>query len=842
MKITYIKLTNFVGVYAAMGLHEVEFSFEDIDKPIIQIYGKNRCGKTVLIQQLHPFSSINLNGDERADLSLIIPNKVGMKRIVYDVNGEVYDIVHTYQPTKTSHSISSSIIHNGKELNPSGGVTTFNTLIEKTLGINKYVFQFIINGTQLTSFANMSATQRKNLLNKALGIDIYDKIHKLAKDDYRYTNKMITSLNNTKEYILSQYGSYEALCIMLKKKQDELTQLSNDIDSTKSEMMRLSGEIGIISNQHPREELMRIESSLAAYKNVVDKIGSYDPDMYDKLVQEQISLNNKLSELKNQRLLLRKDIDVLYAKKNDIENTMMKNRRARDDYDNMCKVRDEIKGKLDSLVVETSVDGSPQYYESMIHTAQTINGMCTEIFSCLNKNHLELFVEMIKNDVDISAFLMREGSVLNDTEKEMSVVSRFKRMVEGVDGEFIDKECMHDKCIYRRTYDMIQSFFQTYQSTTSNQFTEYDLEQMEHAYKNVQTMKRLLNTYLTNDLHDTFDLMNILTNILHNKIGIDVSYIRYLMEQSSIVSQRSTFIGQLSNIESSINQIKKLIITDSDTNTNDMITGIDENINSLRQQDDAITTEIDRISSLLTNNEQNKTLLYQVKNININELNKQKSTLSDLIRRLDFDTASYSTLEQTHNNLSIRFNSLSNEIRVLNDAYNQYVSTNAEIEKSSSVYEKYRIIAEATSSTKGKPVITIRDTVEHALTLTNRLLNIMYDGEIELLEPTIDESSFSLPFRSGSHTSPDIKYGSQSENTLLSLALELSLSSSLTHYDVPLIDELDAYLDDVTHESFLLMIQEMMATLKIEQLFLISHNIQPGQYDHIVHVVDISKK
>lgn len=842
MKITYIKLTNFVGVYAAMGLHEVEFSFEDIDKPIIQIYGKNRCGKTVLIQQLHPFSSINLNGDERADLSLIIPNKVGMKRIVYEVNGEVYDIVHTYQPTKTSHSISSSITHNGKELNPSGGVTTFNTLIEKTLGINKYVFQFIINGTQLTSFANMSATQRKNLLNKALGIDIYDKIHKLAKDDYRYTNKMITSLNNTKEYILSQYGSYEALCIMLKKKQDELTQLSNDIDSTKSEMMRLSGEIGIISNQHPREELMRIESSLVAYKNVVDKIGSYDPDMYDKLVQEQISLNNKLSELKNQRLLLRKDIDVLYAKKNDIENTMMKNRRARDDYDNMCKVRDEIKGKLDSLVVETSVDGSPQYYESMIHTAQTINGMCTEIFSCLNKNHLELFVEMIKNDVDISAFLMREGSVLNDTEKEMSVVSRFKRMVEGVDGEFIDKECMHDKCIYRRTYDMIQSFFQTYQSTTSNQFTEYDLEQMEHAYKNVQTMKRLLNTYLTNDLHDTFDLMNILTNILHNKIGIDVSYIRYLMEQSSIVSQRSTFIGQLSNIESSIDQIKKLIITDSDTNTNDMITGIDENINSLRQQDNAITTEIDRISSLLTNNEQNKTLLYQVKNININELNKQKSTLSDLIRRLDFDTASYSTLEQTHNNLSIRFNSLSNEIKVLNDAYNQYVSTNAEIEKSSSVYEKYRIIAEATSSTKGKPVITIRDTVEHALTLTNRLLNIMYDGEIELLEPTIDESSFSLPFRSGSHTSPDIKYGSQSENTLLSLALELSLSSSLTHYDVPLIDELDAYLDDVTHESFLLMIQEMMATLKIEQLFLISHNIQPGQYDHIVHVVDISKK
>lgn len=842
MKITYIKLTNFVGVYAAMGLHEVEFSFTEIDKPIIQIYGKNRCGKTVLIQQLHPFSSINLNGDERADLSLIIPDKVGIKRIVYEVDGEVYDIVHTYQPNRSSHSVSSSMMHNGQELNPSGGVTTFNSLIEKTLGINKYVFQFIINGTQLTSFGNMTSTQRKNLLNKALGIDIYDKIHKLAKDDYRYTNKMITSLNNTKEFILSQHGSYDALCVMLKKKQEELNQLTQNIDSTKNEMMRINGEIGILTNQHPREELMKIENSLAAYKNVVDQIGVYDPNMYDRLVQEQINLNNNLSDLKNQRLLLRKDIDILYAKKNDIESAIMKNRRARNDYDDLCKVRDELTQKMESITVEFNTDGSPQYYESMIHTAQTINGMCTEIVSCLNKNHLEMFVEMVQNNIDISSFLMREGSVLNDTEKEMSVVSRFKRMVESVDGDNVDNECIHDKCIYRRTYNMIQSFFASYQSTTSNQFTEYDLEQMEHAYKNIQTIRRLLNTYLTKDLVDVFDLENILTNLAHNKIGIDVSFVTYLMEQSSRTAQRSSYIGQLTNITSSIEQIKKLIITENDSNDSDMISGIDSSIESIRQQDAELTAEINRISSSLEDNERNKMLLYQVKNIDVNDLNKQKSTLTNLVSRLDWDMTRYSTLEQTYSELSVKFNTLSNEIKMLNDAYNQYVSTNAEIEKQLDVNERYKIIAEATSSTKGKPVITIRDTVEHGLTLTNRLLDIMYDGEIELLTPTINETSFTLPFRSGSHTSPDIKYGSQSENTLLSLALELSLVSSLTRYDIALIDEIDAYLDDITHGSFLIMLQEMMATLKMEQMFLISHNIQPGQYDHIVHVIDISKK
>ena len=56
MKILYIKLENFIGVQAAMGVRSIYFDFTKIQKPIIQIYGKNRCGKTVLLQQLldHP--------------------------------------------------------------------------------------------------------------------------------------------------------------------------------------------------------------------------------------------------------------------------------------------------------------------------------------------------------------------------------------------------------------------------------------------------------------------------------------------------------------------------------------------------------------------------------------------------------------------------------------------------------------------------------------------------------------------------------------------------------------------------------------------------------------------
>ena len=153
----------------------------------------------------------------------------------------------------------------------------------------------------------------------------------------------------------------------------------------------------------------------------------------------------------------------------------------------------------------------------------------------------------------------------------------------------------------------------------------------------------------------------------------------------------------------------------------------------------------------------------------------------------------------------------------------------------------YKIIAEATSSTKGKPVLAIRDAIHNALVMTNRLLDVMYDGELEMLSPIIDETHFSLPFRCGNNKSSDIRYGSQSESTLLSLALSLSLASALTTFNIPLVDEIDAYLDISIRDDFILMLEAMMSKLGMEQMFLISHNLQKGQFSHIVKTIDISE-
>ena len=839
MKILYIKLDNFIGVFAAMGVKSISFDFSKINKPIIQIYGKNRSGKTVLLQQLHPYSSINLNGDERNDLSLIIPKEIGIKEIRYELNGSVYTIVHTYSPTKNGHSISSSLMCDGKELNPSGGVTIFNELIERIFGINKYSYQLIINGTNLQSFGTMSATQRKNLMNKAMGIDIYDKIHKLAKDDYRYTNKLITSLNNTKEYVLQTYGSYENLCTQHNYKKNEVESIEKELINMKSRLDSLSGTISTLRQQNPHQELNTISQSLVAYKNVVDLIGSFDDNTYDILIQSQIDLNNNISSTKNERNMILRDLDDMYKKKEDIESTLMNSRRIASDYNDMINTRNELNDKINNIDIEEFTDSPSSHFRSMLSQAQSINSLCKDIKTCLNQQLLNMLAEMLENDVDVSSFIAREGSVLMDSEKEKSTISRVREAINSVEGEIYD-DCKNTKCLYWRTYEVLQSYFRSYQSATGANLTQYDIEQFEHAHKCVQMIRRMCDIDMAKELKNMFKVDMIVRNVASGLYGVDIDRIKYLMEEAAKVELKQQLTNQLIEVERSIENMKSLILPTD--NADDTIKSIDDKIHTLQNQNLQLSRDIEMMSNSLSEVEHKKSLLSQVKNLNISEISQRSKKLQELVSTLESAEMEYNQLYANCNEMNTRLNILKNDLKIIEDAHTQYDSTVVEIDKYLSNNKIYNIIAESTSSTKGKPVIAIRETVEDALYLTNRLLDVMYDKEIQMLKPTIDETSFTLPFRSGSNVSSDIRYGSQSESTLLSLALSLSLASSLTTYNVPLIDEMDAALDSEMRDSFLMMLQEIMSVLKMEQMFIISHSTQPGAYDHTVHVININEE
>jgi len=840
MKIVYIKLVNFADVYAAMGKHEVEFHFDGIDKPIIQIYGRNRCGKTVLLQKLHPFSSVNLNGDERNDMPQILKGEIGIKNIVYEVNGEVYNITHTYNPNKNGHTVVSSIMKDGVELNANGGVNTFNAVVEKVFGLNRYVFQFIINGTQLTSFANMNATQRKTLMNKAMGIDIYDKIHKLATEDYRYTSKLITSLTRTKEFLLQSYGSYETLRTTLEQTRVQHVSLTESMQQMKTRLDQLTGMITSLRQLNLGNELMELQNKLVTYKNVVAELGQYDMNLYESLMEEQLRLTDEMGKVSSQRMLLMKDLDAVYEKKNHLQTNMMSRQRIIGDYQNMVQMKERLEHEIAQLQIgDLDVQASSAVFSSMLSIAKSVNDTCKEITLCLSKEHLELFCDMLLKGIDVNAFLMQESSVLLDSEKEKSAISRLRHMLSSVGGDLVsEQDCRYPNCLYRNTFERLHQYFDSYESVSRGKFTMYDLENIEHAWKNYQTICRLLRIEIPVELQNDMCEKSVLIRLKNGHSGIDEDFIKKWMEIAVNKEHYNQLIKQLSDVEARIKDIEYLMQNDT-TNGDVPIEVLEKQIAELQQQISDCERLVNEYKQALSEIDRKKVLLSSIKNIDIGDVQVRYDKLNRQQTQLSNAELEYGQLHEQYVQIQSHVQIVAKQLETLENADKQYVRTVDEIEKHLTMDERYKIISEATSSTKGKPVIAIRDKISEALSMANRLLDVMYDGEIELLKPTIDETTFTLPFRCGTNKSEDIRTGSQSESTLLSLALSLSLASSLTHYNVFLVDECDGYLDMEQSNLYVMMLQNVMNTMKIEQCFVVSHHIEGDQYDNCVYQLKI---
>ena len=693
----------------------------------------------------------------------------------------------------------------------------------------------------MTSFAAMSSVQRKNLLNKAMGIDIYDKIHKMSTDDYRYTNKLITSLNNTKEFILSSYGSFESLKCALDEKKQKDKEMQKKMQTLHSSIDKLDGQISILEKENIQSELAETERLLNLFESVKQEIGSFDDGVYDVLVDEQIGLNATLSELKSKRTILLQDIDNLFAKKSDIETALRNNRRIKEDYDNMINMRNSITLQIKGITVEIQTEANASYYSSMISTAGLINNICKEITSSVNPKHLDMLTNMIVKDIDVSAFIVQEGSLMMDSEKEKTVISRIQSMINTIGGEWNDDCTRREDCIYWRTYDTLSKYFKASQSSSESSFTQYDMEQFDHAYKNVLSIKRIISQLDLNiDVEGFFDIKVIMINLKEGNIGIPIHPLQDLMESATNLETKNRLIKQLSDIEDKIKIMKDVVVSDNDVES--AINDINNKIFTKNAELERLRIDIDNATSDIGVNDRKRMLLSQIKHVKYEDLNRKRTKYLDMSLAYSRATDERAQLTNEYNLLKMAYDAVQGEVKTLEDAFTQYNTTVSDIGKFSKEDNIYRVIAEATSSTKGKPVLAIREEIERALIISNRLLDVIYDGEVELLEPTIDETTFSLPFRSGSHTGQDIKYGSQSESCLLSLAISLSLASSLTLDMVPLADEADAFLDEAMKGSFVLMLQDMMTTLGVEQMFLISHNAQSGQYEHIVHVLDITEE
>ncbi len=155
--------------------------------------------------------------------------------------------------------------------------------------------------------------------------------------------------------------------------------------------------------------------------------------------------------------------------------------------------------------------------------------------------------------------------------------------------------------------------------------------------------------------------------------------------------------------------------------------------------------------------------------------------------------------------------------------YNRLLKEGLEL---SAKHKHLTMILEATSTKKGIPVIYMKQYLGKIRNTANTLLGLIYGDDFKLSKFVVTPETFEVPYKKNGTKIADIKYASQSELALATMALSFALASRATDtYNILLLDEIDAGLDETNRNAFLRMLRMQMNALHAEQVFIISHNM-----------------
>ena len=233
---------------------------------------------------------------------------------------------------------------------------------------------------------------------------------------------------------------------------------------------------------------------------------------------------------------------------------------------------------------------------------------------------------------------------------------------------------------------------------------------------------------------------------------------------------------------------------------------------------DNIIVSIDKKISLVSS--YNDGIKYQ------NILSKTVVDIDKILGPLESAVSDKLQLQYSLKNADEKILSLSKEVKNLETKISEYNRLTSERDELVKKYRDIGLILESVSTKKGIPVRYINKYLGRIRSFANKLLSTIYGDGFELLKFRVTADLFLMPYRAHGQRVPDIRYASQSELPLSTIAISFALMDQMSmYYNIPLLDEIDAGLDDKNKSAFLHMLHKYIEELGVDQTIIISHNL-----------------
>jgi DNA repair exonuclease SbcCD ATPase subunit len=841
MKITYLKLENFINIKAGMKKTKIEIDFSKCKNKLVLLCGPNGTGKTSLLSEMHPFANSG-NMDVRGETNLIIEGKDGYKEIHIENKGDLFIIKHHYLFSKKTKSVKSFISKNNVELNPNGNVKSFKEVVYDQLGIDHELLKLMRLGSNVTSLINMKSTNRKNFATKMFSdIEVYNGFYKKVSEEYRnikavmkntadkiskyniqdveeFDKQIMLSQQEVDYYIIEKENLQKDIVTLENKIKDiriddedivneTFKNLQHEINMS-NELVSLVSDISLSKEEY---ELMceknnqQLELNLLTYKSNIDKAISERDIYYNQRQELEESIKRaasieRINNLKNAIIEYKNNIEKLedeLSNRNNYNKTMLLLLK-----DHCQKTIDYIR----DLNIYTESD-IKRLMESIINNDKIMERLETQNLS--NKENYDILnaeiinIENMNIDFDID---IKDNACVKDCPYKQFYLQTIGK--KNNLNKYIEERNKLNKEItrYEELYNLynnlifIKNHIMSYDNTCAIPI-EYDFIT---CFENYITGKPIINTTLLNlsiDDSEKFELCNKYKNDLQSfekeydiikASGLDI------IELENKILDINDKILEKDNIISSNTELKIELedtIKENKIQNDNILKGLlaKENINKLNIKFEEVKMRINEISTLKLEKQQSLDKIETYKN-ELVRVNDFVNKLTSKVNQLTFNKETYIKLIDEYNALKLLF-------------------------------EDVDVIRDSLNSSKGIPLIFLQVYLKNCPIMMNSLLNTIYDGELQIEGFLIDENEFRIPFNKSGIRVPDIVMASQGESSFISIVLSLSLIiQSMTKYDIICLDELDGPLDTKNREQFIKVLYSFISQVNSEQVFLISHN------------------
>lgn len=326
MKILKLRLRGAIGIKKGLGIDEIEINFEQFQKGLIALTGRNGSGKTTIMENLHPYRCmVSRSGSLQSHFFL----KDSYRALDFEHNGKEYrSKILIDALTGGSEAYLLELRDNTTFALNDGKLTTYDEAIENLLGSQELFFNSVFSGQKSKGIAELKPADRRKLFYELLNLNIYEGYLEKAKVKLKFNELKLAEIEgNIRAIDISDAtkNELESNRIDLLNSQAALTgaisNMENDIESINKKIRSL--EIELSKSQDKLKANEEIECKVESIKNKVtditysynSKISQYNSEIlvFEKLIDR----SKKLTENKDK-------INSILSEKKEVETRIVK--------------------------------------------------------------------------------------------------------------------------------------------------------------------------------------------------------------------------------------------------------------------------------------------------------------------------------------------------------------------------------------------------------------------------------------------------------------------------------------------------------------------------------------